>query len=197
MKSSPPPQQPYHHGDARNALLRAASEILETSGAAGLALRQLAERAGLSRQAPYNHFADKQALLAELVKQGFERLGADMKAAADSDLPPVARLTKAGASYIAFAQQTPALFRLMFSKELVDVACYPKASGAAEHSFAQLCKIVAALTSPETVADMSLVAWSLVHGYATLCIETGLEGPEHRADRAALFTRAVLGSVQP
>lgn len=194
MKNTTPPHA-YHHGNARNALLKAAGEILETSGAAGLALRQLAERAGLSRQAPYNHFADKQALLAELVRQGFERLGEEMKAAANSDLSPIARLTKAGASYIAFAQQTPALFRLMFSKELVDLSCYPKASDAAENSFGHLSQIVAALTAPESVADMSLVAWSLVHGYATLCIETGLESPEFRDARAALFTRAVLGSV--
>lgn len=66
----------YHHGDARNALITAAGELLETVGAAGLSLRQVAERAGLSRQAPYNHFDDKEALLAELARIGFERLAA-------------------------------------------------------------------------------------------------------------------------
>ncbi len=79
--SSDSPRSSYHHGDARNALLTAAGELLEQTGAAGLSLRQVAERAGLSRQAPYNHFADKAALLAELVADGFGRLRDAMSAA--------------------------------------------------------------------------------------------------------------------
>ena len=47
----------------------------------GLSLRQLTERAGLSRQAPYNHFADKEALLAELARAGFEILAAAVRQA--------------------------------------------------------------------------------------------------------------------
>jgi AcrR family transcriptional regulator len=118
--SSEPVRSTYHHGDARNALLRAAAELLETTGAAGLSLRQLAERAGLSRQAPYNHFADKEALLAELVRDGFEKLGKAMPTE-ESHPDPVIRLEHAADRYIAFAQNAPALFRLMFSKELVNL----------------------------------------------------------------------------
>ena len=69
----------YHHGDARNALVAAAGELLERAGAAGLPLRQVAERAALSRQAPYNHFTDKEALLAQLARAGFERLTAALR----------------------------------------------------------------------------------------------------------------------
>ncbi len=185
----------YHHGDARNALLRAAAALLEQTGASGLSLRQLAERAGLSRQAPYNHFADKEMLLAELVRDGFERLGQGIKVAGHSDAEPVVRLERAAECYIAFAQSAPALFRLMFSKELVDLPRHPAAQAAASASFAQLAEIVAAIASPEAVADLSLVAWSLVHGYATLCIEAGLEGPERRRVRAALFASTLASSA--
>ncbi len=177
----------YHHGNARNALLRAAGDLLEHTGAAGLSLRQLAERAGLSRQAPYNHFADKETLLAELVRDGFERLGRDTEAAGRSDAEPIVRLERAAECYIAFAQGSPALFRLMFSKELVDVSRHPAAQAAASASFAHLTGIVGAVASPEIVADLSLAAWSLVHGYATLCMEFGLEEPERRRARAVLF----------
>lgn len=177
----------YHHGDAKNALLRAAADLLEEAGAAGLSLRQLAERAGLSRQAPYNHFADKETLLAELVRDGFERLGRDTEVAGRNDAEPIIRLERAAECYIAFAQDSPALFRLMFSKELVDLPRHPAAQAAASASFAHLTKIVGAIASLETAADLSLAAWSLVHGYATLCIEIGLEGPERRRARAALF----------
>ncbi len=185
----------YHHGDARNALLRAAADLLEQTGAAGLSLRQLAERAGLSRQAPYNHFPDKETLLAELVRDGFERLGRDMAAVGRSDAKPIVRLECAAESYIAFAQGSPALFRLMFSKELVDLSRHATAQVASSGSYAQLTAIIGAIAAPEAVADLSLAAWSLVHGYATLCLETGVEGPEKRMARAALFARIIAAAA--
>lgn len=189
------PHVSYHHGDARNALLRAASQLLESTGAAALSLRQVAERAGLSRQAPYNHFADKEALLAELVRAGFERLGHDMEAASGGDAEPLARLRHAGERYIGFAQESPALFRLMFSRELVDLPRHPEALAAASAAFAHLTAIVGAIAAPAAVADFSLVAWSLVHGYATLCNETGLEDAERRPARAALFAEIIAASA--
>src|SRR6185437_14498166 len=80
-----PSRRGYHHGDARNALLAAAADLLEEVGAAGLSLRQVAEHAGLSRQAPYNHFENKEALLAELVRDGFDQLAASLAAGGDPE----------------------------------------------------------------------------------------------------------------
>ncbi|MFY9983867.1 MAG: TetR/AcrR family transcriptional regulator [Chthoniobacterales bacterium] len=193
--NSDSPRTSYHHGNARNALLQAAADLLEQTGAAGLALRQLAERAGLSRQAPYNHFADKETLLSELVRNGFDRLSREIEAVRRSRAKPVVRLARAAECYIAFAESSPALFRLMFSKELVDPSRHPAAQEAASASFQQLAAIVSTLTSPETVADLSLVAWSLVHGYATLCIEAAVEGPERRGARARLFASTIARSA--
>ena len=138
----------YHHRDARNALLRAAADLLEASGAAGLSLRQVAEQAGLSRQAPYNHFAGKETLLAELVRDGFERLGREMAVAEQANAAPVVKLQMAGDSYTAFAQGAPVLFRLMFSRELVDIERHASAKAAADGSFAHLTAIVAAIVPP-------------------------------------------------
>lgn len=194
--NSEPTRSTYHHGDARNALLRAAGELLEGTGAAGLSLRQLAERAGLSRQAPYNHFADKETLLAELVREGFERLGRGMAEANRRGLEPMTRLARAAESYIAFAQDSPALFRLMFSKELVDLSRHAEAKAASSASYAQLTAIIGRMASPEAVADLSLTAWSLVHGYATLCLEVGMEAPDVRHARAVLFA-SVIASASP
>jgi AcrR family transcriptional regulator len=189
--SSEPGRSSYHHGDARNALLRAAGELLETTGAAGLSLRQLAERAGLSRQAPYNHFADKEALLAELVRDGFERLGRKTAAAGEGDAEPATRLERVGEGYIAFAQNAPALFRLMFSKEIVDLSRHPAAQAAAAAAFARLAEVVGGMATPEATADLALASWSIVHGYATLCIEMGLEAPDRRHSRAKLFASLI------
>ncbi len=184
-----PPARPYHHGDARNALLAAAEELLEKVGAAGLSLRQVAEQAGLSRQAPYNHFEDKEALLAELVRRAFDKLAASLAAVGEPQAEMA--LGRAADAYIRFAQQAPALFRLMFSRELVDLSRFPTTAQAAATAFDQLVRIVAAFAPPERVKELSLAAWSLVHGYATLCIETGLEGEELRARRARLFARII------
>jgi AcrR family transcriptional regulator len=189
--SSEPVRSTYHHGDARNALLRAAAELLETTGAAGLSLRQLAERAGLSRQAPYNHFADKEALLAELVRDGFEKLGQNTATAGYSDASPAVRLERVGEGYIAFAQNAPALFRLMFSKEIVDLSRHPAAQAAAAACFQRLAEVVGGVAEPDTTADLALASWSIVHGYATLCIEMGLETPDKRHSRAKLFANLI------
>lgn len=116
----------------------------------------------MSRQAPYNHFADKEALLAELVRNGFERLGSAVGAVKESP----DSLAKAAEAYIGFAQAAPALFRLMFSKELVDLSRFPEASAAAA-AFGKLAAIVGTIAHEDDVPDLSLAAWCLVHGYAT------------------------------
>lgn len=190
------PRSAYHHGDARNALLKAAAALLEQAGAAGLSLRQVAEQAGLSRQAPYNHFADKAALLAELVADGFARLRDSMSAAKDEGATPVDRLRRAGLAYIAFAQSSPALFRLMFASELVDPASHPQVQAGQEAALAVVETIVASMADPRDSADLTLAAWALVHGYAALCIETGLEPPARREERAALFARIIAAAAE-
>jgi AcrR family transcriptional regulator len=181
-------RQGYHHGDARNALVAAAGELLEDVGAARLSLRQVAERAGLSRQAPYNHFADKEALLAELARAGFERLATTVRQVV-MGLSGEQALAHAGEAYIGFAQGSPALFRLMFSRELVDISRFPEATEAAASSFGELATVIATMVPEDQVADRSLAAWSIVHGYATLCNETGLEPVSERSTRARQFAR--------
>lgn len=185
------PRAAYHHGNARSALIEAAGSLLEKNGAAGLSLRQLAEHAGLSRQAPYNHFADKAALLAELVRDGYERLGARTRASAAQGLEPTEQLAAAADAYIGFGQEHPALFRLMFGREFVDLAEHSAAQAAATAARAELSAIIGAMAPEAAVQATTLVAWSLVHGYTSLCLEAGLEGPELRGERARLFARTV------
>jgi AcrR family transcriptional regulator len=187
-------RRPYHHGDARNALLGAAADLLEKLGAAGLSLRQVAEHAGLSRQAPYNHFEDKEALLAELVREGFERLTGALATGADPKAKDA--LERAADAYIRRAQEAPALFRLMFSRELVDLSQFPAAALAGTTAFGKLTDIVAAFAPADRVRELSLAAWSLVHGYATLCIEVALEPVSRRRTRARLFGRIIRAAAQ-
>lgn len=64
----------YHHGDLRRALIDTALAMVTEEGAWNFTLREVARRAGVSHTAPYNHFEDKAALLAEVAALGFEAL---------------------------------------------------------------------------------------------------------------------------
>ena len=181
----------YHHGDAHAALLAAALKLLPEVGAQGLSLRQVAQEAGLSRQAPYNHFADKEALLAEVAAVGHKRLEARVRASRDYPAGAHA-LRDAFNAYVDTAQDAPALFRLMFSCELVDLSRFPEAQRAAESSFHSLVDVVAAFAPPERVDELSLAAWSLAHGYATLLIEIGISDDRaRRGARSAMYARMI------
>src|SRR5689334_19621575 len=99
----------YHHGDLHSALLLTAGKMLEKEGLEALTLREVARRAGVSHSAPYRHFAEREALLAALAAEGFERLGAAQRKAAEAG-----GLRAMGEAYVAFALENPQRFRLMF-----------------------------------------------------------------------------------
>jgi len=110
-----PPPRPYHHGNLRQALLRAAEAALEARGIQELSLRELSRELGVSHASPQRHFATKQALIDALAITGFEQLSAVVgKATETRGRDFSARLTKAAHAYIEFALKHPALFALMF-----------------------------------------------------------------------------------
>jgi AcrR family transcriptional regulator len=109
----------YHHGDLRAALVKAAAAEIERTGYENLSLRELAESLGVSRAAPYRHFADRRALLAAVAAEGFDRMTAIHRNASASAKTPLTRLAAAGRGYLAFAAERPQLFRLMFVSDLL------------------------------------------------------------------------------
>src|SRR5580700_1442192 len=113
-RTSPKKASSYHHGALREALIRAAREILELEGYEALTLRAAARRAGVSQAAPYNHFADKAALLPAVAALGFKEFAAAMRQEMSAADNPQARLNAAGIAYVAFATSNPGLFKLMF-----------------------------------------------------------------------------------
>lgn len=157
----------YHHGDLRSAVLSAAWKLIEKEGMSGLSVREAARRAGVSHNAPYRHFADREALLAALVAEGFELLNKALENRAGREL---------GEAYIAFALEHPKRFRLMFS-----------GGRANADLLAHFAKPFAHL-GPDAVTA-GAAAWSLVHGLAALVLEGQLEGGE-------AFLRRVLGAMR-
>ncbi len=99
---------PYHHGDLRAALMSAALSLVEEHGVKGLALSDAARMAGVSVAAPYRHFKDKEALLAEIAAEGFV-LFRDALARASHSNPEdkVKRLVEMGVAYVEFRSATP------------------------------------------------------------------------------------------
>jgi len=110
------PKRPYHHGDLRSALLRAAEEALQAGSSDTLSLRELSRGLGVSNTAPRRHFPSKQALLDALAVDGFERLGAALnRAVAEAEPAFDAQLTALARAYVRWALKHPALIRLMFA----------------------------------------------------------------------------------
>src|SRR6478736_9746442 len=92
--------RPYHHGDLRNALLDSARSILEKQGLEALSLRAVARKAGVSHAAPYRHFPNHEALLAELATEGFAELRGEINSVVNSPDVEQDRIAKIGAAYM-------------------------------------------------------------------------------------------------
>jgi len=168
-RTRPKPADRYHHGDLRAALLREAGSTLATSGPEALSLRELARALGVSHNAPYKHFANRDALLAALATEGFRELTADGQEAART--APEGEMMRARAlAYIRFALRRPAVFKLMFSRD-VSGRAHTELGEAARAGFFALRQAVAGGATDRTANDTALAAWAFVHGIAHLLID--------------------------
>ncbi|MGX1673308.1 TetR/AcrR family transcriptional regulator [Streptomyces sp. NPDC055400] len=102
----------HHHGDLRNSLLRASLELVGERGPHGFTLAEASRRAGVSVAAPYKHFADRDALLAELAAQGYREQRNRFAAAVNGIEDPAEQLASFAAAYVRFAAEEPALLAL-------------------------------------------------------------------------------------
>ncbi|HXM45972.1 MAG TPA: TetR/AcrR family transcriptional regulator [Bryobacteraceae bacterium] len=166
-----PPAKPYHHGDLKHALLRAAVELIAETGPRGFTLREAARRAGVSHNAPYRHFRHRDSLLAAVATDGFDRLRRAM-ARGGRKAGPRDRLRRGGLAYVDFALRWPQHFAAMFDAPW-NGAEYPACAAAAQRCFQTLLFLVrdcqAAKQMPAGDPErMAYHAWSLVHGVAKL-----------------------------
>jgi AcrR family transcriptional regulator len=178
------PSREYHHGDLRRALVDAAAALAAEKGIAGLSLREAARSAGVSHAAPYHHFKDKAALLAAVAEEGFLRLDAFQRNALESAARrPASRLRALGKAYIDFAIKNPHYFRVMFRKDLVEPAAYPSLQEVSGRTFDRLFAAVGDCLGSLSKAEampLSITAWSLVHGLASLWLDGPLSNQEFR-----------------
>lgn len=168
----------YHHGDLSTALLRAAGRTLEKRGIAALSLRETARRAGVSHNAPYRHFPDREALLAALAAEGFAMLGERLRGKPGREM---------GEAYVRFALEQPQRFRLMFGGVL-PLGKYAELGAAAKAAYQALVEAFRELPRPELAAA---AAWSLVHGLSNLLLDGQFSSRDPEP-----FVREVLGAVR-
>jgi AcrR family transcriptional regulator len=202
------PGSRYHHGALRQALLEAGLALMEREGPECLTLRSLATAVGVSHAAPAHHFATLTGLRTALAAIGYHRFGDAMAQACAGAAGPEARLREAGRAYLAFALRQPGLFRLMFTKELLDWT-NPDLAAAAAASRAQLSNLCGPAAkrlrlAPAARPALEHLVWAAVHGQAQLAIDgqwgpspspADLPGPESGCpDIAALLFRRAPGA---
>ena len=204
--------KPYHHGNLREALLNAALRLISEVGPTAFTLREVARRAGVSHNAPYRHFRDRDELMVAVSTQGYGELTRAMLDAGEQESGALARLKRAGLAYVKFALRRPEHFTVMFdapASKPSEKLCfnptkmkikYPEAAEAAEQSFRTLMNFVAACQQEGTLPagdtkELALLAWSIVHGIAKLAI-TG-RFPFSSKNEVLRFAEYVIESSLP
>lgn len=191
------PKRPYHHGQLDRAAIDGAVEEVETVGVAGVSMRRIARRAGVSHAALAYQFGDKTGIFTAVATEGFHRQAQMIGAAATG---PDAFLL-GGRSYIEFALAHRGYFEVMFRPHLhrsEDPALVQARAAAFEVLYgsarAGLAAHGAGAVDDDEVRGLALAGWSLAHGFATLALTANL--PENLdTDPAALTDLLTRGVV--
>ena len=171
------PSKSYHHGDLKHALIQAGVEILSKEGIEGLSLRKVAQRAGVSHNAPYSHFPDKQSLIAAISTEGFRQLYEELDTVVSAYANDPKRQLQEGVwAYVQFALRSTDTFKIMFSGVLEKEKEYPAFVEISRNTFNRVLDIVRACqdagilrnTPPEM---MAVSVWGQIHGIISLILE--------------------------
>lgn len=164
----------YHHGNLREALIEAAQVLIAERGPAGFTIAEAARRAGVSPAAPYRHFRDADALIAEVALRGYERLAEVLQIAWAGGRPtPLRGLEAIGRAYLDFARSEPAFYAAMFEARL-NQEDHAGLLSASERAFAVMREAAEAVGAGVPKAErppplmVALHLWAMAHGVAAL-----------------------------
>ncbi|MSU90987.1 TetR family transcriptional regulator [Rhodobacteraceae bacterium 2CG4] len=164
----------YHHGNLRRALVDAVLELVVEKGPYGFTVAEAARRAGVSPGAPYRHFKNREEIIEEAAREGFEMFG-DLLEHAFATAPgsPLAGFEATGRAYLAFARKFPGYYITMFESG-VGIAANPELKLAADRAFTVMTRAAEALIArmprdrrpPATMISHHI--WAMSHGVVEL-----------------------------
>ena len=169
-------RETYHHGNLREALIQAALAMIAERGLAGFAVAELARAVGVSAAAPYRHFRDRNAVVAEVARRGFEQLTAELEAACRmAGANAVAALERCAQAHLAFAEREGPIYAAMFeagfpTKDHADLMAARAGAFAVVRQAAQaVCDQGGSGRRPPALM-VALHVWSMTHGIAVLFV---------------------------
>lgn len=173
-RHNPDPPRGYHHGNLKEELVRAALGLIGEKGPNGFTFAEAARVAGVSPAAPYRHYRDKDALIADVATRGFQAFETALARAWDQGRPdPETAFHRLGRAYLAFAHDEPAYYSAMFEAG-VPLDASPELCAAADRAFRGLRAASEALIAllpagkrPPALM-MALHVWAMSHGVAAL-----------------------------
>jgi AcrR family transcriptional regulator len=170
------PQNAYHHGDLRDALVQAALQDVESGGPEAVNISALAKKLGVSQPAPYRHFADREALLVAVTAEAFRQFNVLLR---DEIEKPSKRskLSRLAQAALAFGLRRHGVYRLMFASRTM--ACAPEDSDlhdAARDTYALLLEAMEAPAAGLVRERHALQVWAALHGVVMLAEQGLLSG---------------------
>jgi AcrR family transcriptional regulator len=192
------PPDRYHHGDLRHALLEEAARTIQHEGVAGLTLRAVGERLGVSRTALYRHFTDKAALLSAVARDGFRMLRLALLDAWTGGGGGRRGFEAMGLAYVRFAVANPSHYRVMFGGFLARPSPDPELAEEAAGAFQVLVDALVAqqkvgLIRADDPQQLARLIWALVHGISMLAIDGHFQHQDADAEAGAPNAAAALG----
>lgn len=168
----------YHHGDLRQSLQQAAVEIIRSGGIEALSMRKLADKVGVSRSAPYHHFADKHELLCAIAEQGFVLQGQAVANQPEVDQSIRRQMSQFVNAYVGWAVDHPEYYNLMFGGDIWKSGEVPETFKSHSHRYfrtyverVESWRQRGMIDSTVEPLRFAQVSWSTIHGLARLIID--------------------------
>ncbi|WP_223428278.1 TetR/AcrR family transcriptional regulator [Alcanivorax limicola] len=167
----------YHHGNLRRALVDAALGLMVETGGTSFSLREAARRVGVTVNASYRHFRNKDALMVAIAAEGFRRFSQALMDGAATGSSARDRLLGSGRAYVRFARANPSLFRLMFGSVSAgdagreDEELVLAGSAALDVLKSGLAAFMNKPPESPAVTVAALRAWALAHGLSYLLLD--------------------------
>ena len=172
--------RPYHHGNLRNALIKAGLELISTEGEENLSLRKVALKCGVSNAAPYAHFNSKDEFIAAIQQHIMDLFTSTLEQTVEvyADTPNL--LSLLGSAYVKFFYQNPLYFDFLFSRKNIRINLSLD-SGEKELPPLKILKQAAIQTfskfdMAEPIMQNKIIAmWALAHGLSAIATMPNVE----------------------